>query len=300
MAQQVSSVRPGQRYGGDDVSDIIMDWGPKHYIGHVRLSRVAHRPVQIITVTGTKGTLHLDNYEITHHDSKGCETLRVKHEASENQVVQTMAQGFGDWVSGRQPEFSASLAKTLHTVSVMDATKASLVSRQVQHPLLLSSSARRLGAATNSRSLLRTARGSQEFAANLSTSSFSTSFAYSSYQGKSFRLNTGAPFPAVGLGTRRAESPGQIYEAVRAALDVGYRHIDTAQSSGNEHEIGRAIRDSGVPRRQIWITTKLDNRWHTRVESALQQSLGALDVDYVDLYLMVRCTSSCQTRGLTG
>ncbi|KAL4779402.1 NADP-dependent oxidoreductase domain-containing protein [Aspergillus varians] len=293
MAHQVSSVRPGQRYGGDDVSDIIMDWGAKKCIGHVRLSRVAHRSVQSITVTGTNGTLHLDGYAITHHDSKGFETLNVMHQPREKQVIQTMAQEFGDWISGRRPEFSTSLANVLHTVSVVDAIKASLASRQVRYPLLLSSSARSLGAATNSRPLSRTSRSCRGFAANFSTSSSSASFAYPSYRERLFRLNTGALVPAVGLGTRRAERPGQIYKAVRAALDVGYRHIDTAQSSGNEHEIGRAIKDSGVPRRQIWITTKLDNRWHTRVDSALQLSLGALDMDYVDLYLMHWPVSAC-------
>jgi hypothetical protein len=264
-----------------------MDWGAKRCIGHVRLSRVAHRPIQSITVTGTNGTLHLDGYQITHHDNNGFETFKVKHQPRQKQVIQTMAREFGDWISGRRPEFSSSLGNALHTVSVVDAINASLASRQVRHPLLLSSSAEGLGATTNSRPLSKISGCSRGFAANFSTSSSSTSLAYPSYREKVFRLSTGTPIPAVGLGTRRAETPGQVYKAVRTALDVGYRHIDAAQSSENEHEIGRAIKDSGVPRKQIWITTKLDNRWHTRVESALQLSLDALDMDYIDLYLMV-------------
>ncbi|KAF4205395.1 hypothetical protein CNMCM8927_006265 [Aspergillus lentulus] len=293
MAHQVSSVRRGQRYGGDDVSDILMDWGAKKCIGHVRLSRVAHRPIQSIVVTGTNGTLHLDGYQITHHDINGLETLKVNHQPRQKQVIQTMAQEFGDWISGRRPEFSSSLGNTLHTVSVVDAINASLASRQVRHPLLLSSSAESLGAVTNCRPLSKISGSSRALAANFSTSSSSASFAYPSYREKVFRLNTGASIPAIGLGTRRAETPGQVYKAVRSALDVGYRHIDAAQSSENEHEIGRAIKDSGVPRKQIWITTKLDNRWHTRVGSALQLSLDALDMDYIDLYLMHWPVSAC-------
>ncbi|GIK05561.1 hypothetical protein Aspvir_009674 [Aspergillus viridinutans] len=277
MAHQVSSVRPLQRYGGDDISDIMMEWGPKNCIGHIRLSRVAHRNAQSITVTGTNGTLSLDGHDITHHDTRGRETLNIKHQPNENQVIQSMAQEFGDWVSGRQPDFATSLANVLHTVSVVDAIKSSFASRQVQRPFLPLSTG--VSGAAKNRSL------SKAFTSRVAVASFCTP-SFPNNRHKLFRLNTGASIPAVGLGTRRAERPGQVYEAVRIALGVGYRHIDTAQSSGNEHEIGQAIKDSGVPRNQVWITTKLDNRWHTRVEEALELSLGALGTDYVDLYLM--------------
>ncbi|OJI97960.1 hypothetical protein ASPVEDRAFT_68643 [Aspergillus versicolor CBS 583.65] len=282
MAHQVSSVRPGQRYGGDDISDILMDWRTKGCIGNVRLSRVAHKSAQSITVTGTNGTLRLDGYEITHHDGKGCETIRVKHEPSEKHVIQTMAHEFGDWVSGRRSGFSTSLANVRRTVSVVDAIKASLASRQIQHPLILSSSGRDLRATNNNQLFSKAVISGRESAASFSTSSSG----HSNSRERSFLLNTRASIPAVGLGTRRAARPGQIYEAVSAALEVGYRHIDTAQSSGNEHEIGRAIKDSGVPRREIWITTKLDNRCHTQVDNALKLSLDALETNYIDLYLM--------------
>jgi glycerol 2-dehydrogenase (NADP+) len=82
-------------------------------------------------------------------------------------------------------------------------------------------------------------------------------------------------------------SPGQVREAVRAALEAGYRHIDTALAYGNEKEVGQGIKDSGVPRKEIWITTKLDNPWHKRVEEGIESSLNSLGVEYVDLYLMV-------------
>jgi len=101
----------------------------------------------------------------------------------------------------------------------------------------------------------------------------------------SFKLNTGDSIPAVGLGTWQSE-PGKVRDAVRVALQSGYRHIDTAMAYENETEVGLGIKDSGVPREQIWITTKLDNPWHKRVQEGLDTSLKNLGVDYIDLYLM--------------
>lgn len=75
-------------------------------------------------------------------------------------------------------------------------------------------------------------------------------------------------------------------KAVEAALRSGYRHIDTAFAYGNEKEVGEGIRASGVPREEIFLTTKLDNPWHKRAPEALRRSLENLGVDYLDLYLM--------------
>ena len=187
-----------------------------------------------------------------------------------------MVHEFGDWITGRQAGFSTSLENVRHTVFVVDAIKRSLATRNVQHPF--SKSPHSLSGATNNRFL------SMPSTKRRSIASFSTS----SYpKGKHFRLNTGASIAAIGLGTRRAERPGQVYDAVRVALESGYRHIDTAQSSANEDEIGKAIKDSDVPRNQVWVTTKLNNISHKRVEEALHSSLRGLDMDYIDLYLMV-------------
>ena len=101
-----------------------------------------------------------------------------------------------------------------------------------------------------------------------------------------FTLNTGAKIPAIGLGTWKSK-PSEVREAVKVALQRGYRHIDTALAYRNEEEVGQGLRDSGVPREEIWITTKLDNPWHHRVEDGITSSLRSLGVDYVDLYLMV-------------
>jgi hypothetical protein len=106
-----------------------------------------------------------------------------------------------------------------------------------------------------------------------------------------FTLNTGAKIPAVGLGTWQSK-PGEVREAVKIALQSGYRHIDTALAYGNEKEVGEGIKDSGVPREEIWVTTKLDNPWHKRVEEGINSSLKSLGLDYVDLYLMVSLVRS--------
>ncbi|KAH8895849.1 Aldo/keto reductase [Thozetella sp. PMI_491] len=102
---------------------------------------------------------------------------------------------------------------------------------------------------------------------------------------KTFKLNTGDLIPAVGLGTWKSK-PNEVSGAVETALKAGYRHIDTAFAYGNEKEVGAGIKASGVPRDQIWLTTKLDNPWHQRVAEGIDQSLANLDTSYVDLYLM--------------
>jgi len=102
---------------------------------------------------------------------------------------------------------------------------------------------------------------------------------------KVYVLNTGDKMPGVGLGTWQSK-PNEVREAVKVALQTGYRHIDTALAYGNEAEVGQGIKDSGVPRSEIWVTTKLDNPWHKRVQQGIESSLKDLQLDYVDLYLM--------------
>ncbi|KAK9489370.1 NADP-dependent oxidoreductase domain-containing protein [Lipomyces doorenjongii] len=103
--------------------------------------------------------------------------------------------------------------------------------------------------------------------------------------GREFTLNTGAKLPAVGLGTWQS-SEDEVYNAVMTALQAGYRHIDSAFAYGNESAVGRALKASGVPREEIFLTTKLWSTYHTRVAEGLAASLNNLGVDYLDLYLM--------------
>ncbi|KAI9269373.1 NADP-dependent oxidoreductase domain-containing protein [Sporodiniella umbellata] len=105
--------------------------------------------------------------------------------------------------------------------------------------------------------------------------------------GRTFQLNTGATMPALGLGTWQSK-PNEVYNAVLVALKNGYKHIDAAFIYGNEKEVGQAIKDSKVPREELFITTKLWNNSHRpeAVEKALQVSLDNLQLEYIDLYLM--------------
>ena len=105
------------------------------------------------------------------------------------------------------------------------------------------------------------------------------------YTSLTFPLNNGNAIPAIGLGTWQGKT-NEVREAVRFALQNGYRHIDTALNYGNEKEVGDGIRASGVPREQIWVTTKLDNHWHHRVSEGFEQSLTDLDIGYIDLFLV--------------
>ena len=100
------------------------------------------------------------------------------------------------------------------------------------------------------------------------------------------KLNDGHAIPRLGLGVWMISSGKSCESAVRAALDVGYRHIDTAAFYGNEESVGKAIRDSGIARDEIYLTTKLWNSDHGNPERALERSLGKLKMDYVDLYLI--------------
>jgi 2,5-diketo-D-gluconate reductase A len=99
------------------------------------------------------------------------------------------------------------------------------------------------------------------------------------------KLADGNELPLVGLGVWQVPDGATCESAVRAALELGYRHIDTAQAYGNEESVGRALRDSGVPREEVFITTKFYPGGRDPVADA-EQSLRKLGVDQVDLYLV--------------
>lgn len=108
---------------------------------------------------------------------------------------------------------------------------------------------------------------------------------------QSFTLNDGTVMPTFGLGTWKSPKDA-VYEAVKEALRIGYHHIDAAWIYQNENEVGRAIiesLDAGVlTRDELFVTSKLWNSFHAPadVEKGCQETLSALDLDYVDLYLM--------------
>jgi alcohol dehydrogenase (NADP+) len=108
---------------------------------------------------------------------------------------------------------------------------------------------------------------------------------------RSVAFANGDQMPLLGLGTWKSD-PGQVYDAVRKAIRLGYRHIDCASVYGNEPEVGQAIRaaidDGEVGREQLWITSKLWSNAHGRdnVEPALRHTLQDLQLDWLDLYLI--------------
>jgi 2,5-diketo-D-gluconate reductase A len=102
---------------------------------------------------------------------------------------------------------------------------------------------------------------------------------------ESRRLSDGADIPVLALGVWQIRNGRECINAVRWALEVGYRHIDTAQIYGNEESVGRAVRESGVPREQLFITTKFAPARRDPTAEA-EGSLRRLGLDYVDLYLV--------------
>lgn len=99
-------------------------------------------------------------------------------------------------------------------------------------------------------------------------------------------LNDGIKIPAVGFGTFLIPPDGSTYRAVREALEIGYRHIDTAAAYENEEEVGRAVRDSGIPREEVFITSKLWLSQFDEPQKGVERSLKKLNTDYIDLYLI--------------
>ena len=101
-------------------------------------------------------------------------------------------------------------------------------------------------------------------------------------------LNDGNQIPAIGFGTFQIPADGSTYKAVRTALELGIRHIDTAVAYFNEQEVGQAVKDSGIPRSEIWITSKmwLQDFKYEDARKAIDLSLKKPGMDYMDLYLI--------------
>jgi diketogulonate reductase-like aldo/keto reductase len=99
-------------------------------------------------------------------------------------------------------------------------------------------------------------------------------------------LNNKTNMPRLGFGTWKISKGKDALEAVTWALQAGYRHIDTAKIYGNEVSVGKAIKNSGIDRDKIWVTTKLWPTDFIRAEKAFEISLAKLGLDYVDLYLV--------------
>ncbi len=105
---------------------------------------------------------------------------------------------------------------------------------------------------------------------------------------KTITLNDGHSIPAVGFGVFLIPNDGPTYDAVLSALKAGYRHIDTAAAYFNESDVGKAVKDSGIPREEIFITSKLwlQDYGYEAAKKGIETSLEKLGMDYIDLYLL--------------
>ena len=101
-------------------------------------------------------------------------------------------------------------------------------------------------------------------------------------------LNNGVKMPRLGFGVYQIRDAAQCEQAVLDAVSVGYRMIDTAASYGNEEAVGKAVRNCGIPREELFITTKLwiSDTSYEKAKKAFQKSLDRLGLDYLDLYLI--------------
>lgn len=99
-------------------------------------------------------------------------------------------------------------------------------------------------------------------------------------------LSDGREIPLLGLGVWQVDSGRECVDAVRSALELGYRHIDTAQAYGNEESVGEGLRESGVPRGDVFVTTKFYPGRHGDPAEQAEESLERLGVDSVDLYII--------------
>ena len=105
---------------------------------------------------------------------------------------------------------------------------------------------------------------------------------------KNFKLNNNQTIPTIGFGVFQIPNNGPTYEATLMALKTGYRHIDTAAGYMNESDVGKAIKDSGLKREEVFITSKLwlQDYGYENAKVGIENSLKALDTDYIDLYLL--------------
>jgi hypothetical protein len=140
-SHRAESVRRHQKYGGDDVSNVIMRWDSSNIIGHVHLSRVAHKPEESITVTGTSGTLCLDGAKVVLWDAAGDLALEMVDASTKQSVLRSMLRKFGDYATGRAADYSGSLANLANTVAIVDATSRSFITHQPESLLPVSTTA---------------------------------------------------------------------------------------------------------------------------------------------------------------
>lgn len=104
----------------------------------------------------------------------------------------------------------------------------------------------------------------------------------------SYKLSNGVEIPCIGFGTWQTPNGDVAVSSVLSALEAGYRHIDTAQGYGNEESVGAAVKQSGIDRKEIFVTSKLTNSEHgyQKTLDAFEETMKKLDMEYIDLFLI--------------
>ena len=268
----------------DRESYVSMTWNPSDLVGHIHVSEVGIRMEETLVVRGSLGSLELSSKDLTQYDLKGHPISKTTFQSDRAGVVQTICKDFGKYVSGDASSFATSMAHTEDTFATTEAIRASFLSHSLE-PVAKST-------LLKTRVSLNQGIGEDTLANNdyefINTEAGQiTRVQEVALSQQAFLLNTGDRIPGMGFGTARPKELNQTYKLVRKALEVGYRHLDTASRYDNEDQVGAAVRDSGIPRQQVWVTTKVNNSSHHCVADAVTGSLSRLGLEYVDLLLMV-------------
>ncbi|KAJ3487001.1 hypothetical protein NLG97_g6503 [Lecanicillium saksenae] len=291
----------------DRESHVVMSWGEGGLAGHLHVSEVALKKEEYVIVRGELGSLHLQGSKITHFNRYGRETFQTTFQSGKEDTLSAMCEEFGDFVTAKSASFDSSIERLEGSLLTALAVRDSFLSRKLE----VVTDTRLNGAIcatpppeTNgfvkephtsgelkNDDAKATGLNSGELKNGHPTNGNSTEHPTCQNDAKAnapthFVLNTGYSIPALGFGTRKPKKPNQVYDAVKLAFAAGYRHIDSAFRYNNEDQVGMAVRDSGLPRNEVWITTKVDNSWHDRVAESVSLSLSKLGMDYIDLLLM--------------
>ncbi|EJP68778.1 NADP(+) coupled glycerol dehydrogenase [Beauveria bassiana ARSEF 2860] len=301
----------GQPSGRDRESHILMTWEKSGLIGHLYVSEVAIEKDEGLIVRGALGSLHLKGEEIILYDLGGRQTLQMSFQSSKQDVIVSMCQEFGDYISGKEHTYSTSISQVESTFFTTEAINSSFASHAAEKVAQILRNGHQNGHKNGSENGIQTSHRNgypnsasdtldkERNRSNTTKSNSHSSEPHAIINGVSaklspqvntaptvFQLNNGCEMPGLGLGTRKPKRPNETYEAVKKALEVGYRHIDTAFRYNNEDQVGKAVRDSGLLRQAVWVTTKVDNSWHHRVAESVQISLARMGLKYIDLLLM--------------
>jgi predicted dehydrogenase len=289
----------------DRESHIAITW--TDLVGHLYVSEVAFQKEESVIVRGEQGSLHLNGNKITHFTVDGRETFQISFQTCKEDTLLALCEEFGRFVMDEATSFTASIEQLEDSFVTVMAIRDSFFSKKLEivprakqngvahHALLLEARDSAIDLHTSCNVETRDVENGRVENGRVengrvgngnSINQLHHENGIESIKPIQFVLNTGDKIPALGYGTRKPKQPDQVYVAVTRALAAGYRHIDSASRYNNEDQVGRAVRESGIPRREVWITTKVDNSSHHRVAESVSSSLAKLEMDYVDLLLM--------------